>query len=312
MPAGENRHLDLSLSNPDRLCPVAKALSSPVRVRMLALLSVRAMNVNELAEALSLPVSTAALNVRHLEGAGLIDCEIQPGIRGAMKLCSPRLDSVHMRLTPEPQADAGALTLQLPIGSYSTADAICPDCGMVTERAWIGESNAPRVFYHPDRIRAQMLWFRSGELEYRFSLGQVDPAHVAFIEFSMEMAANAPLRRSGLRSDIHVAVNGVRLGTWSSPCAPGGRRGRLSPPWWSDTSCQFGALKVWHVDGAHALLDGREISGVTLADLSLSARDYVSLRVGVDAGSEAGGLCLFGDQFGDFAQGVVMRVGCAA
>ena len=81
----ENKHISLSLSEPDRLCPVAKALSSPVRARMLSLLCTRSMNVNELAEALSLPVSTAALNVRQLEEANLIACEIQPGIRGAKK-----------------------------------------------------------------------------------------------------------------------------------------------------------------------------------------------------------------------------------
>ena len=47
----ESRHVSLSLSDLDRLCPVAKALSSPMRVRMIALLSTRSMNVNELAEA---------------------------------------------------------------------------------------------------------------------------------------------------------------------------------------------------------------------------------------------------------------------
>ena len=77
----ESRHISLSLSELERLCPIAKALSSPMRVRMIALLSTRSMNVNELAEALELPVSTAALNVRQLEEAGLINAEIQPGIR---------------------------------------------------------------------------------------------------------------------------------------------------------------------------------------------------------------------------------------
>ena len=162
--ADENRHISLSLGEIERLCPVAKALSSPMRARMLSLLGVRPMNVNELAEALSLPVSTAARNVRQLEEAGLISTEIQPGIRGAMKLCSRRIDSVSMRLTSEMPEGVSALTIQLPIGSYSSADGIQSECGMVSDHAWIGETNAPRSFYHPDRFSAQMLWFRSGEL----------------------------------------------------------------------------------------------------------------------------------------------------
>ena len=310
--ADENRHISLSLSELERLCPVAKALSSPIRVKMISLLGIRPMNVNELAEALSLPVSTAALNVRQLEEAGLISTEIQPGIRGAMKLCSRRIDSVSMRLVSDTHDGMSALTMQLPIGSYSSADGICGECGMVSDHAWIGESNTARTFYHPDRFSAQMLWFHSGELEYRFSLGEVDPSQVAFIEFSMEMSSNAPMYREDFKSDIHVSVNGVTLGTWTSPGDYGGRRGRLNPSWWSDISSQFGLLKTWRVDTTKSSLDGEALSSVCLTDLNLDAQDYISLRVGVRADSEhVGGLNLFGEKFGDFAQGVIMRVGYA-
>lgn len=107
----EGKHISLSLDQIERLCPVAKALSSPMRARMIALLDARSMNVNELAEALSLPVSTAALNVRQLEAAGLITTEIQPGIRGAMKLCSRRVESISMSLVPQAQNGVSALTM---------------------------------------------------------------------------------------------------------------------------------------------------------------------------------------------------------
>lgn len=306
----ENKHISLSLSQIERLCPVAKALSSPVRVKMISLLALRAMNVNELAEALDLPVSTAALNVRQLEEAGLIHTEIQPGIRGAMKLCSRWVESVSMRLTPETEAGVSALTLQLPVGSYSLAEGISPECGMVSEHAWIGETNAPRAFYHPDRLRAQMLWLRSGELEYRFSLGEVDPSQVEWLEFSMEISSNAPLYREHWKSDIFVAVNGKELGVWTSPGDYGGRRGRLNPSWWSDTSSQFGLLKTWRVDNACTTLDGERISGVTLDDLQLDSYGYIALRIGVHEDAQyVGGLNLFGEKFGDYAQGIVMRVG---
>ncbi|MBQ7784921.1 MAG: helix-turn-helix domain-containing protein [Clostridia bacterium] len=306
----DSKHISLSLGELDRLCPVAKALSSPMRVKMISLLSLRPMNVNELADALALPVSTAALNVRQLEEAGLISTEIQPGIRGAMKLCSRRIDSVSMRLTPDMQDGVNALTLQLPIGSYSAAEGITPECGMVSDHAWIGESNAPRTFYHPDRFRAQMLWFQSGELEYRFSLGEVDPSMVSWIECSMEISSNAPMYREHFKSDIFVSVNGVTLGTWVSPGDYGGRRGRLNPSWWSDTSSQFGLLKTWRVDMSGTTLDGDPLSGVALHDLSLDSKQYISLRVGVRPDAQhVGGLNLFGDKFGDFAQGIVMRIG---
>ena len=47
-----------------------------------------------------------------------------------------------------------------------------------------------------------------------------------------------------------------------------------------------------------------------LEDLQLGSGEYISLQIGVDAGAEnVGGLTLFGDHFGDCAQGIVMRVG---
>ena len=50
----------------------------------------------------------------------------------------------------------------------------------------------------------------------------------------------------------------------------------------------------------------------TLADLRLDACDYISLRIGVDAdAAHVGGVNLFGEKFGDYAQGIVMRVGYA-
>ena len=310
--ADESKHINLSLSQLERLCPVAKALSSPMRVRMIALLCTRSMNVNELAEALSLPVSTAALNVRQLEEAGLISTDIQPGIRGAMKLCSRRIDSVSMRLVPETEGDVNALTLNMPIGSYSIAEDISPECGLVSEHAWIGESNLPRTFYHPDRFRAQMLWFQSGALEYRFSLGEVSPEQVEWIEFSMEISSNAPMYRENFKSDIFTSVNGKQLGTWVSPGDYGGRRGRLNPSWWSDTSSQFGLLKTWRVDNDGCTLDGEPVSDVRLSDLNLDGQDFIALRLGVHHDAEfVGGLNLFGEKFGDYAQGLVMRVGYA-
>lgn len=308
--ADESKHISLSISHPERLCSVAKALSSPMRVKMLGLLCTRSMNVNELAEALSMPVSTAALNVRQLEDAGLIVADIQPGIRGAMKLCSRRVETVSMTLSPETEDGESSLTLHLPIGSYAIAESIAPECGMVSEHAWIGESNTPHTFYHPDRFHAQMLWFHAGTLEYRFSLGEIDPAQIEWLELSMELSSNAPLYRSDFKSDIFIAVNGTELGTWLSPGDYGSRRGRLNPSWWSDTSSQFGLLKTWRIDRGGCQLDGEPFSPVTLNDLALPGREYVSLCIGVHPDAEhVGGLNLFGEKFGDFAQGIVLRVG---
>ena len=88
----ESKELKLDISEPERILPVAKALSSMERLRILRCLGLRSMNVQELAQALDLPVSSTALHVRVLEESGLIMSENLPASRGAMKLCSRRLD----------------------------------------------------------------------------------------------------------------------------------------------------------------------------------------------------------------------------
>ena len=85
---------------PERIRRVAHALNSPVRLRILQALSLRNMNVGELAQTLDEPMSTVALAVKTLEEADLIATETQPGARGSMKLCSRRIDTIAVRLNP--------------------------------------------------------------------------------------------------------------------------------------------------------------------------------------------------------------------
>ena len=111
-------------------------------------------------------------------------------------------------------------------------------------------SNAPRTFYHPDRFAAQLMWFESGEVEYRFSLGEIDPKQVEWLEISMEISSNAPMYREDFKSDIYVGLGARELGVWTSPGDYGGgaaastRRGGATPP--PNTACsKRGASTAW-------------------------------------------------------------------
>ena len=156
------------------------------------------------------------------------------------------------------------------------------------------------------------MWFESGEVEYRFSLGEIAPKQVEWLEISMEISSNAPMYREDFKSDIYVGLGTRELGVWTSPGDYGARRGRFNPSWWSDTSSQYGLLKTWRIDSLGCTLDGEPLSSVTVADLQLDALEYIPLRIGIHAdAAHVGGINLFGEKFGDFAQGIVVRVGYA-
>ena len=72
------KHADLTISKPDALYRIAHALASPVRIRIMQELGIHTLSVGELAQALDIPMSTAALSVKILEEAGIITTETQP------------------------------------------------------------------------------------------------------------------------------------------------------------------------------------------------------------------------------------------
>lgn len=306
----ERKHIDLSINQIDQMYPIVKALASMQRLQMLQMLGTRSMYVNELAEKLDIPVSTAANNIRILEDAGLIFSEQQPGTRGTMKLCHRRLDTMSVVLFPQEQGKDSVLSMSLPVGCFSLAEDIAPTCGLAGTHTSIGEDDNPRSFFYPGRFQAQLIWFRHGYVTYHFSILHIPDIHVQWLELSFEACSEAPMYRDPWKSDIDVSINGARIGKWTSPCDCGGRRGLLNPEWWSDISTQYGMLKTWRVDKNGSYLENMHVSDVTIADLALDTKPYVAVRIGVSPDAEnVGGINLFGREFGDFAQDVQLRIG---
>lgn len=309
----QGKHVDLSLSKPEQLYRISHALASPVRIRIMQALENRSMNVGELSQTLDIPMSTAALSVKVLEEAELITTETQPGARGSMKLCSRRVDTMSVRLAPEKSIDHNVLAMAIPLGGYSAAEGIRKTCGLAGAHMVVGEMDNPGVFYSTERFGAQLIWFREGYLEYRFSFAQMSAntdIEIEWLELSFEACSEAPMYRDPWESDIVVSINGKKLGVWTCPCDCGGRQGKLTPSWWPALSTQFGFLKTWRVTEEGTYLDGERLSDVVIGDLGLNRQDYICARVGVPGDAEhVGGINLFGEFFGDYPQALVMRVG---
>lgn len=306
------KHAELSIERPERLITIARALSSQVRLDILMTLAKRSMSVGELAKELDVPMSTMALAVRTLEDADLIMSVTQPGSHGALKICSRRLDTISISLTHDAlRADPQTLTLQMPIGGYSSADGIQPTCGLLSATQPIGALDLPHMFYSPQRFDAQLIWFNQGFLEYRFAIiDNMTGANIDWLELSFEACSEAPMYRDPWPSDISVEINRRRIGTWRCPSDCGGRQGHLTPEWWGLVNTQFGFLKTWRIDGTGSYLDYNQISNTKISDLPLDDSPYISVRIGIDPSSEyVNGINLFGEKFGDHPQSLNMRIG---
>ena len=79
------------------------------------------------------------------------------------------------------------------------------------------------------------------------------------------------------------------------------------------SSTQYGVMKRWRVDHDGCYLDDERISAVTLSQLKLTEKPYISVRIGVRKDAvHQGGMNLFGEKFGDYNQAIVMRLDCTA
>ena len=157
--------MKLTLDNKEQVILVGKALSSEVRIDILKLLKKGDRNINEIAELLQIPQSSAVSHIKVLEECGFIQTELVPGVRGNMKLCHIVGESVTV--TMEMKIEEDFEIISMPIGHFVDY-YVEPTCGIASEKNRIGEEDEPRCFFEPDRVQAQIIWLGCGYLEYRF------------------------------------------------------------------------------------------------------------------------------------------------
>ena len=293
--------------NLQKLEMVTKALGSATRLEILRFLSAHTCTLLEIAEALDLPPSTATLHINVLEKAGLIETNLSPATRGLQKVCARVYDRIVIQLPAAAEREETTVEVSMPIGAFVDVHII-PTCGLLGELGIIGHLDDPTAFYEPERIHAQLLWFRRGTVEYRFPNRLPPNVILDDIDVSFEICSEAPLHHSHWPSDVTVWIGGVEIGTWTSPADFGGERGALTPAWWDTQNSQFGLLKVWKVTNNGSFVDGRQVSKITLNNLSLKPGDPITVRIGIkDNASNIGGLNLFGSKFGNYPQDIVLR-----
>ncbi len=300
--------IKMNLDDTERLASIAKALSSETRIEMLRLLRHKSLNVNEIAELLDIPASSSAAHVKVLEEAGIIKTNLQPGIRGSMKVCHIVLDHVYVELNTLKNLEQDEELIKMPIGSYVDYH-IEPTCGIVSAKGPIGQEDNPRCFYLPGRTEAQLIWLGHGFLEYRFPSDSLYGKRVKCLELSMELCSEDHEYNMDYPSDITLWVNGLEAGTWSCPSDFGGRRGKQNPDWWPDKNTQYGVLKTWRITEQGCYLDDEKSEDRVLREFQLEKQDYISVRIGIkEEAVHKGGLNLFGESFGDHGQNIVMKL----
>lgn len=305
--ARKSLHIDANQADGQAL-EMLKALGNETRIAILRYLGDRVVPMNQIAQDLGLPASTATMHVVALERAGLLHTEMRPASRGLQKVCARTYDELVIDLPRGEHHTRSAVETTMPIGGYSDF-VVEPTCGLASADGIIGYLDDVNSFYEPDHLRAQLLWFRSGYVEYRFPNRVPRGATVLSLQVTAEVCSEAPLHDDDWPSDIGVWINGAHLGEWTCPADFGGVRGRLTPSWWEKKDSQFGVLKRWRVTRSGTTIDGMTLSPVTVDALDLSRAEPIVIRIGVrPEATNVGGLNLFGREFGNYPQDLGLRI----
>lgn len=288
-----------------------KGLASEVRIGILKLLRrAGAKNVNQIAESLGLPQSTVSINLKILEDCGLIHTESQRARKGSQKLCHSAFQEILISFA-ETAADANdnMIEVSMPLGLYTEFEVTGP-CGLCSKDGVIGLLDVPDTFLDPERMKAGLLWFTRGYVEYQFPNNTlIKKAKPKALEFSMELSSEVPGTAANWPSDIFLQVNGIDVGTWTSPGDFGDKRGVFTPDWWKLKGSQYGKLKNWRINEVGSFVDGVRISDVTLDVLCLDQHRSIRMRVGVKEDAQhPGGINIFGAGFGNYSQDIVLRI----
>lgn len=287
---------------------VFKALGNDSRWRILSYLSERFVPVNQIAQDLGLPASTASRHIALLEDVGLVHTGMRPATRGLEKVVARRYEAILVDLPRRDGDDDHVIEVSMPIGAYMDFQ-VEPTCGLAGADGLIGLQDDQSSFYDPDRVAAQLLWFGAGYVEYQFPNRTPAGSAVTSVGLSCELCSEAPLYDPDWPSDVSVWINGVHLGEWTCPGDFGDRRGRLTPAWWPSTNTQYGLQKRWQVSAGGTSLDGVRLSEVALDALDLQPDRPIRVRIGVrPEARHVGGLNLFGRAFGNYPQDLVLSV----
>lgn len=306
------KRLTISLSDEKMLDAVATALNAPTRRKILKLLSHNSYTVWEIAEKLNMSLSNISFHIKLLQKAGLVNVTHNNSKKGNEKIVALKSNCVEILFSEEEKNElVGTREIfrtEIPIGCFSDFSVNAP-CGIADgEGSLIGPEAQPDIFYSYRHVKAEIIWFSSGYLEYLIPNTRFKNKRINEIQISLELCSECDNYNNSFKSDITFYLNDKKIALYTSPGDFGGRRGKYTPERWPKQSTQFGMLLQIKIDENGVWLNQVNVNpNVTVNDFAfISDEKCVKFKIAALTGEKhSGGINLFGKNFGDFNQGII-------
>lgn len=306
----------------NNVTPVVKALSNPVRIKILSLLSGADMNIQTLASHLKLSKTAVLTHINLLEEAGFIQSRYLPGSVGNQRVCHKIYDRLIFNFVPghTTKDEETYYEREVPIGNYFDFEAWAP-CGMATRNSIIQKWDDPTVFLDVGRLNSTLVWTAFGFLEYKIPL---DPhfvdKRVSCVEIELEVSAHHMIRThpalsipsyanlediTDELSDITLWINGHEIGTQTIAAGNDRDKATYTPTWWRSLPVHGFPLRL-RLDGQGGYINDCKTSTSTFDEVIHA--NFLRFRIGIkrDAGHK-GGLMVFGKEFGAHCHDLIVR-----
>lgn len=258
-----------------------EALASGTRLEIIRLLSIRDMNIKELAEALDISSSIMTKHVRKLESARIITTTNVSKDGSRNKMCS----LVHAVTEVHPPVQGGFLSAtggeyhcNLPVGLYTGLSAEAP-CGLANASHLIGSADFPPHLFSAERANAQLLWLSKGYVEYTAPNDLVSGQTLHSLTLSGEFGT---INEDDPPANIALSINGVPICQFTA-------LGVLHPGQWPFH--RHGILTVIRIDADGVFVNGEQKAHDILSRLPLAGHWVIRLEC-------AESFALFGEQCG--------------
>ena len=306
----KNIKLNINKKNDfEQIILLGKALSNKDCITIFQTISEQPLSLSEIAKITGISISSVSNHIDTLNAAELIHVYYQPGLKGHMKICNRKTLGITLDFNSKiKKVKNRKISYEMGVGMFTDCSVSAP-CGMANANHFY-ELDKPNKLFVPEKATAELLWFSSGFVTYKFPNDLKHNEHISSLSFSLELCSEAMYYREKYPSDITFIVNDIELFTWTSPGDFGGRRGKYSPSNWQITSTQFGLLKTFRINSKGVTLDNFLVNqNITLKDLHLDKNDIISLTIKVKEDAiHKGGINIFGKNFGDYDQAIIMTM----
>jgi predicted transcriptional regulator len=299
----------LSITTQDALRTL-KALSNEARLRILGLLQQRPMNISEIARELEVSQPTVTTYINQLEEAGLILTRMQKGANGYGKMCFLIHDRLTFQFAPVAESsDENDITLDMPVGHYSAIELKGPSL-LASQSGILASQEDSSRFFHPDRMEADLLFMRDGEVQYLFPYNLPVEQRILRLELSVE--ACGEVARPPVPHWVILSINNLVFDAVPLPMRASGQESHHMPAWFPHELPAAGYLLNWRLSHHQALFNDRKAGKFNLSDLELRLMRPIQVGLRVlamdETGQMCGGMALYGRNFGRFDQDLRMRI----